>query len=1375
MSDANIDAEINAVQAERARKEAELMALGSTGEFDTDLYTQDRFGGYEQSIAVDEDEADAADEREQSLAKKLASYTAPKAILNEIPRSETTDEDMGFLKPQRIIDREDDYRKRRLNRLISPARNDAVAMGDKTPDAAVRTYADIMREQQHNREKEQTMRNVAKKKEEEARMASLDAQPTRAQMGADLPPPPAMVPATEAPKAAEPGSKRRNRWDQGTGATAPAADQAKKAKVSEWEMPEHTPKVSRWDATPTPGRFGDATPGRFDGDATPGRFDGGATPGRFGDATPGRFGDATPGRFDGGATPGRFGDATPGRFGDATPGRFDGVGTPSRRNRWDETPTPGRLDDGGATPGGGSVTPGANRWDATPTSMTTPTPKRNRSRWDETPATMGSATPSLGGATPMMGGATPSFTPGMTPMAQPGMETPSPAAIAARLGAGGIPGAGGAMTPEQYNAMRWEREIEERNRPLSDEELDGMFPMDGYIILDPPASYVPIRTPARKLLATPTPGMTPNYMLPEEDRGQTFDVPMSKSLEGLPDMKPEDYQYFAPLLKESEEEELSAEEQKERKIMKMLLKVKNGTPPQRKSALRQLTDKAREFGAGPLFNQILPLLMSPTLEDQERHLLVKVIDRILYKLDELVRPYVHKILVVIEPLLIDEDYYARVEGREIISNLSKAAGLATMIAAMRPDIDNVDEYVRNTTARAFSVVASALGIPSLLPFLKAVCQSKKSWQARHTGIKIIQQIAILMGCAVLPHLRSLVEIMEHGLTDENQKVRTITALSLAALAEAASPYGIESFDTVLKPLWKGITQHRGKVLASFLKAIGYIIPLMDAMYASYYTREVMQRSLIREFQTHDEEMKKIVLKVVKQCVGTDGVEPEYVRTEVMPSFFQAFWVRRMALDRRNYRQVVETTVEIAEKVGVTDIVSRIVEDLKDESEPYRRMVMETTEKCIQNQGTADVDARLEELLIDGILYAFQEQTSDDSDVMLNGFGAVVTGLGARTKPYLPQICGTIKFRLNNKSAKVRQQAADLISRIAVVMMRCGEEQLMGHLGVVLYEYLGEEYPEVLGSILGALKSIVNVIGMPKMTPPIKDLLPRLTPILKNRHEKVQENCIDLVGRIADRGAEFVPAREWMRICFELLELLKAHKKGIRRATVNTFGYIAKAIGPQDVLATLLNNLKVQERQNRVCTTVAIAIVAETCSPFTVLPALMNEYRVPELNVQNGVLKSLSFLFEYIGEMAKDYIYAVTPLLEDALMDRDLVHRQTAAATVKHIALGVAGLGCEDALIHLMNYIWPNIFETSPHVINAVMEAIDGMRVAVGPNHVLNYTIQGLFHPARKVREVYWKIYNALYIGSQDGLVPAYPEIANDANNTYRRLELELFV
>ena len=48
------------------------------------------------------------------------------------------------------------------------------------------------------------------------------------------------------------------------------------------------------------------------------------------------------------------------------------------------------------------------------------------------------------------------------------------------------------------------------------------------------------------------------------------------------------------------------------------------------------------------------------------------------------------------------------------------------------------------------------------------------------------------------------------------------------------------------------------------------------------------------------------------------------------------------------------------------------------------MVMETIENIVANLGTADIDARLEEQLIDGILYAFQEQTSDDTVVMLNG-------------------------------------------------------------------------------------------------------------------------------------------------------------------------------------------------------------------------------------------------------------------------------------------------------------------------------------------------------------------------------------------------------
>lgn len=171
---------------------------------------------------------------------------------------------------------------------------------------------------------------------------------------------------------------------------------------------------------------------------------------------------------------------------------------------------------------------------------------------------------------------------------------------------------------------------------------------------------------------------------------------------------------------------------------------------------------------------------------------------------------------------------------------------------------------------------------------------------------------------------------------------------------------------------------------------------------------------------------------------------------------------------------------------MAEIVGRIVNELKDEAEPYRKMVMETITKVIATLGASDIGECLEVRLVDGIIYSFQEQTTEDQ-VMLDGFGTVVNALGIRVKPYLTQIVSTILRRLNNKSAKVRQQAADLTTRLAVVIKQCGEDQLLSKLGLVLFEQLGEEYPDTLGSIIAAEGAIANVVGMTQMNPPVKDL------------------------------------------------------------------------------------------------------------------------------------------------------------------------------------------------------------------------------------------------------------------------------------------------
>jgi splicing factor 3B subunit 1 len=58
--------------------------------------------------------------------------------LKDLPRGVGEEEDgIRLKKPQQIIDREYDYKKRRLNKIISPNRSDDFSMGNTTPDVSI--------------------------------------------------------------------------------------------------------------------------------------------------------------------------------------------------------------------------------------------------------------------------------------------------------------------------------------------------------------------------------------------------------------------------------------------------------------------------------------------------------------------------------------------------------------------------------------------------------------------------------------------------------------------------------------------------------------------------------------------------------------------------------------------------------------------------------------------------------------------------------------------------------------------------------------------------------------------------------------------------------------------------------------------------------------------------------------------------------------------------------------------------------------------------------------------------------------------------------------------------------------------------------------
>ncbi|CAB4022454.1 splicing factor 3B subunit 1 isoform X1, partial [Paramuricea clavata] len=135
------------------------VGLTSHGYFDTDIYgsSKSKFEGYEISIPTNEAEEDEDDYSASALGQpKRATYTAPVALLNDIPQGEQFNAFAEHKQPT-IAEREDDYRARRRKMIISPERNDpfAEAMSLKTPDPSQRigrSYAEILMDQRLRKE-----------------------------------------------------------------------------------------------------------------------------------------------------------------------------------------------------------------------------------------------------------------------------------------------------------------------------------------------------------------------------------------------------------------------------------------------------------------------------------------------------------------------------------------------------------------------------------------------------------------------------------------------------------------------------------------------------------------------------------------------------------------------------------------------------------------------------------------------------------------------------------------------------------------------------------------------------------------------------------------------------------------------------------------------------------------------------------------------------------------------------------------------------------------------------------------------------------------------------------------------------------------------
>ena len=884
------------------------------------------------------------------------------------------------------------------------------------------------------------------------------------------------------------------------------------------------------------------------------------------------------------------------------------------------------------------------------------------------------------------------------------------------------------------------------NEPLTDDFLNSILPSTGYKIIPVPQKY------QKKV---------------HEDRNvneQTEDPQMQR----IPQEFQSLYTDFRP------DEELSPEEKSERFTMKLLMQIKDGTVYQRKQAIRTLTTHAPKLGAELVFTKFLALAESSVISELERHSLVKTLDRLMFRLSDSITDYLPRFLDFIGTLLVDPEPVTRAEGREVMSNIAKICGFPDISSLCRDKLGSENIEERNLVANILATTATAVGMQQIIPLLNALVSTRRANNQfyKDTGIRIIYAIATQNRNGVLPYLDHFVKLLCHCIDEEDLYIKRQTIKCTKVLAEACAPYGGDVFTKLTEKIFTYWKENRNKNCLAAIASL--LLTMKQNIAAAYFNR--LARELPRHFASTDNEEKLNAIVLFENALNKNAVTIELMNELIQKDFLSSYWNMRTPLMRSISPHLIQVTAIIAEKGNLSFVLENLFSEFKTASTDFQIIVAQCLRLLIKKCDFSIISPEQCHVIIDSLLIAFDNAPEEKVlKIFYQTIDEFNNEIGDKILPILDYVTDLVHSRIDSPNSYMREKGAKLFAIFAKSFAFCGNKPPLMHYYEVFQEMFVEEYPNALAAVISAVREIANVLDVSDMRTKPNEVIPRLVPILKNRNRYVAFNTVKLISTLTTKEEKIADDKEWMRICFELIELFRAEKRKIRDGAIQAFGDIAKAISPFDILLALLNNLKVQDRQIRLCTTLAISVLAQSVGPYIVLPALMNEYRTPDMNVQNGALKAMQFLFQAIGRKCADYCYAVTPLLVFALIERDNVHRQQACSTVCSFVIGCFASGKEDAILHIFNHLLPNVFEPSLHFVEAFMNAMDAMRLTLGPGVVLQHTLAGLFHPARKVRSQFWRIYNNLIIYSGGELVPYYPLLESTEQNEYNRDEFDVFI
>ena len=348
-------------------------------------------------------------------------------------------------------------------------------------------------------------------------------------------------------------------------------------------------------------------------------------------------------------------------------------------------------------------------------------------------------------------------------------------------------------------------------------------------------------------------------------------------------------------------------------------------------------------------------------------------------------------------------------------------------------------------------------------------------------------------------------------------------------------------------------------------------------------------------------------------------------------------------------------------------------------------------------------------------------------------------MGSKSKLFLPQVSGLLKWGLFNKNPYVQKYTSKFVANFIPIFFYFNEKLLVGYLGIILVDEIDNKSTRIKNYFLKSLCQIVKVFPANYCIPPIEEIFANIYPLIKNNQIRCKSGFMNFLSLIMNKKIPFIPKKDLILLCSVLVNMQKNHNIKNRKVSLKIINQISKIYGPNEIVDFLIDSLEKSKGISTLSIIITLATLAYNQNLQLILPKLYQKYLTNKFQPIPNIIKSLIFILEHVESFKLlNYGNSLGIILETEMFIRKSSNNPLLFLLIGKFIEKLQFSGLETKLLLVFKFLIINFLKSSGLILRYLFFAFEKLISILNPIIWWKPLFQGLIHRKRKIRILYKK-------------------------------------